>query len=69
MSQINPFEIVRKQVDKCSRILKLEADVTDVLKHPLRELHLSLPVHMDNGAVKVFQGYRGYRGIGVALAR
>jgi glutamate dehydrogenase (NAD(P)+) len=58
MSQINPFEIVRKQVDKCSRILKLEADVTDVLKHPLRELHLSLPVHMDNGAVKVFQGYR-----------
>jgi glutamate dehydrogenase (NAD(P)+) len=58
MSQINPFEIVRKQVDKCSRILKLDADVTDVLKNPLRELHVSLPVRMDNGAVKVFQGYR-----------
>jgi len=58
MSQINPFEIVRKQVDKCSRILKLDQDVTDVLKHPMRELHVSLPIHMDNGAVKVFQGYR-----------
>jgi len=58
MSQINPFEIVRKQVDKCSRILKLDQDVTDVLKNPLRELHVSLPVRMDNGAVKVFQGYR-----------
>ena len=58
MSQINPFEIVIKQVDKCSRILKLDADVTEVLKHPLRELHLSLPVRMDNGAVRVFQGYR-----------
>jgi len=58
MSQINPFEIVRKQVEKCSRILKLDADVTDVLKNPLRELHLSLPVRMDNGTVKVFQAYR-----------
>ena len=58
MSQINPFEIVRRQVDKCSRILKLDADVTDVLKNPMRELHVSLPVRMDNGAVKVFLGYR-----------
>jgi len=58
MSQINPFEIVRRQVDKCSRILKLDADVTDVLKNPMRELHVSLPVRMDNGTVKVFQGYR-----------
>ena len=58
MSQINPFEIVRKQVDKCARILKLDQDVTDVLKHPMRELHVSLPIHMDNGVVKVFQGYR-----------
>ncbi|MCX6007473.1 MAG: Glu/Leu/Phe/Val dehydrogenase [Chloroflexi bacterium] len=58
MSQINPFEIVRRQVDKCSRILKLDQDVTDVLKSPMRELHLSLPVHMDNGKVKVFQAYR-----------
>lgn len=58
MSQINPFEIVKKQVDKCSKILKLDADVTDVLKNPMRELHVSLPVRMDNGTVKVFQGFR-----------
>ena len=58
MSQINPFEIVRRQVDKCSRILKLDQDVTDVLRSPMRELHLSLPVRMDNGKVKVFQAYR-----------
>ncbi len=58
MSQINPFEIVRKQVDKCSRILKLDADVTEVLRNPMRELHISLPVRMDNGTVKVFKGFR-----------
>ncbi len=58
MSQLNPFEIVKKQVDKCARILKLDADVTEVLKNPMRELHVSLPVRMDNGAVKVFKGFR-----------
>jgi glutamate dehydrogenase (NAD(P)+) len=58
MAQINPFEIVRRQVEKCSRILKLDPDVTEVLKNPMRELHVSLPVRMDNGTVKVFQGYR-----------
>ncbi|MCX5997417.1 MAG: Glu/Leu/Phe/Val dehydrogenase [Chloroflexi bacterium] len=58
MTQINPFETVRKQVDKCARIMKLDPDVTDVLKNPMRELHVSLPVRMDNGSVKVFHGYR-----------
>ncbi|MBN1375463.1 MAG: Glu/Leu/Phe/Val dehydrogenase [Dehalococcoidia bacterium] len=58
VSAINPFEIVRRQVDKCARIMKLDADVTEVLRNPMRELHVSLPVRMDNGAVKVFQGFR-----------
>jgi glutamate dehydrogenase (NAD(P)+) len=54
----NPFAIVRKQVDKCAEILELSPEVTDILKNPLRELHVSLPVRMDNGKVKVFQGFR-----------
>jgi glutamate dehydrogenase (NAD(P)+) len=54
----NPFEIVRRQVDKCAEILKLEPAITEVLKNPMRELHVSLPVRMDNGAIKVFQGFR-----------
>jgi len=58
MSAINPFEIVQRQVDKCARILKLDPDVTEILKSPMRELHLSLPVRMDNGSVKLFHGYR-----------
>ncbi len=54
----NPYEIVRKQIDRCAEILKLDPQVTAVLKNPLRELHVSLPVHMDDGSVKVFQGFR-----------
>lgn len=54
----NPFEIVKKQVDKCAEILKLDPDVSAMLKTPLRELHVSLPVKMDDGSTKVFHGFR-----------
>ncbi len=57
-SSINPFEIVKKQVDKCAKIMKLDPDVTEILKNPMRELHISLPVRMDSGTVKLFHGYR-----------
>jgi len=54
----NPFEIVKKQVDKCAQILNLDPDITAILKTPERELHVSLPIRMDDGSVKVFQGFR-----------
>jgi len=54
----NPFEIVKKQVDKCAEILKLDTHITAILKTPQRELHVALPVRMDDGSVKVFQGFR-----------
>ena len=54
----NPFEIVRRQVDRCAEILELPPEVTEILKNPIRELHVSLPVRMDNGSIKVFQGFR-----------
>jgi len=58
VESINPFETVKKQIDKCAELLKLNSDVTSVLKNPVRELHVSLPVRMDDGSTKVFQGYR-----------
>ncbi|HSW57789.1 MAG TPA: Glu/Leu/Phe/Val dehydrogenase [Dehalococcoidales bacterium] len=54
----NPFAIVHQQIDDCAAILKLSPEVTAFLKSPLRELSVSLPVRMDNGKVKVFQGFR-----------
>jgi glutamate dehydrogenase (NAD(P)+) len=64
----NPFETVKRQVDKCAEILNLKPEVTALLKTPLRELHVAIPVRMDDGSVKVFQGFRiqynDARGIG-----
>ena len=54
----NPFEIAQAQLDKAAAKLKLDAGAHAVLREPLRELHVSLPVKMDDGSVKVFKGFR-----------
>ena len=58
MARINPFDVVKQQIDRCAEILNLAPNVTTMLKTPMRELHVSLSVRMDDGAVKVFQGFR-----------
>ena len=54
----NPFEIAQAQLDKAASKLGLDPAIHAVLREPLRELHVSLPVKMDNGSVKVFKGFR-----------
>ena len=58
MTRINPFEVAKRQIDACANILKLSPNVTEMLKTPMRELHVALPVRMDDGSIKVFQGFR-----------
>jgi len=58
MTKNNPFDTVKKQIDRCAEILNLAPEITALLKTPMRELHVSFPVHMDDGSVKVFQGFR-----------
>ena len=58
MENINPFDVVKQQIDKCAEILKLDAGIHAILRSPKREIHVSLPVRMDSGKIKVFQGWR-----------
>ncbi|MBL7081289.1 MAG: Glu/Leu/Phe/Val dehydrogenase [Candidatus Omnitrophica bacterium] len=58
MAKLNPFEVAQQQLDKCAKILRLNPGMHSFLRTPMRELHVSLPVRMDNGSVKVFQGFR-----------
>ncbi len=55
---INPFEVAKRQIDACADILNLSPTVRTMLKTPMRELHVALPVRMDDGSIKVFQGFR-----------
>ena len=54
----NPFEIAQAQLDKAAAKLGLDPAIHAVLREPLRELHVSLPVKMDDGSVRVFKGFR-----------
>jgi len=58
MTEENPFEIALKQLDDCAEILKLDPDIHETLRHPMRELHVTIPVRMDNGKTRIFQGFR-----------
>ncbi|MFA5367832.1 MAG: Glu/Leu/Phe/Val dehydrogenase [Dehalococcoidia bacterium] len=58
MAKINPFEVAKQQIDACADILKLEPHVREMLKTPMRELHFTMPVRMDDGSIKIFQGFR-----------
>ena len=58
MEKINAFDVVKQQIERCAEILGLSPDVTTMLKTPMREFHVSLPVRMDDGHVKVFQAFR-----------
>ncbi|NQS89731.1 Glu/Leu/Phe/Val dehydrogenase [Patescibacteria group bacterium] len=58
MSKLNLFEISQRQLDDCAKILKLDPDIHAVLRVPMREIHVSLPVRMDDGKVRVFHGFR-----------
>src|SRR5688572_8216048 len=54
----NPFEAMMSRFHKASQILGLEEEIYNVLKNPARQVIVSLPVTMDDGAIRVFEGYR-----------
>ena len=58
MSELNPFLIAQRQLDECAKILNLDDSVREILRVPMREMHVSIPIRMDNGKIHVFQGYR-----------
>lgn len=56
--ELNPFQIAQAQIDKVADTLNLDIGTHALLREPMREIHVSLPVKMDDGSVKVFKGFR-----------
>jgi len=56
--QINAFEMAQKQFDGVAKQLELDPQVAEVLRWPMREYTFRIPVRMDDGTLRVFQGYR-----------
>ena len=55
---INAFKMAQQQFDQVADMLKLDPSVREFLRWPQREFHFRIPVRMDDGNVRVFQGYR-----------
>jgi glutamate dehydrogenase (NAD(P)+) len=55
---LNPFEIAQAQLDEAAEILGLDAATREFLRWPMREFVVTLPVKMDDGATRIFRGYR-----------
>lgn len=54
----NSFEDVNAFFEKAVKRLRLPKGAAELMRHPWRELRVSLPVRMDDGSLRVFSGYR-----------
>jgi len=54
----NAFEMAQRQFDHVAGLLKLDPQVSEILRWPAREYHFRIPVRMDDGTIRVFNGYR-----------
>jgi len=54
----NPFDDVLEQIDRAAAVLHPDPDALEPLRHPRRQVIVSVPVKMDNGHLQVFEGYR-----------
>ena len=52
------FKIAQAQLDEVAHILNLKPSIHAILREPKKEVHISIPVRMDNGEVKIFRGFR-----------
>lgn len=55
---LNPFAIAQQQLDDAAAVLQLDPAMHTFLRYPMREFHFTIPVKMDDGSTKVFQGFR-----------
>ncbi|HTL96166.1 MAG TPA: Glu/Leu/Phe/Val dehydrogenase [Gemmatimonadaceae bacterium] len=58
LNEDNPFEDMMSRFDRAAELLDLEPGLYKILRHPEKEITLSIPVLMDNGEIEVFTGYR-----------
>ena len=57
-SQQNVWQMAQRQLDEVAALMGLDENLHAYLREPKRILTVSVPVGMDNGKLKVFEGYR-----------
>jgi glutamate dehydrogenase (NAD(P)+) len=55
---MNPFEIAQHQLALAAQVMDLDEATHELLRWPMREFHVRIPVKMDDGTTRVFEGFR-----------
>ena len=58
MKKYNPYQNMISVLEDSAKMLGLQEDEYSFLKYPEREIKVSLPIRMDDGSVKHFEGFR-----------
>src|SRR3989339_1507212 len=54
----NPFDNALLQLNRASLAKSFSPELIERLRHPNREIRVSIPIRMDDGTLRVFEGYR-----------
>ncbi len=54
----NPFTIAQQQIDHAAEKLELDQATRELLRWPMKEIKVILPVKMDDGSTKIFHAFR-----------
>lgn len=63
------FKNAVRQLDKAATVMNLDPNVLERLHTPKRALIVSVPVRMDDGRIKVFEGYRVHHNMSLGPAK
>jgi glutamate dehydrogenase/leucine dehydrogenase len=54
----NQFEIAVEQFNRAAELMNLDNNSREILRKPQKVLSVSIPVRMDDGSIRVFDGFR-----------
>jgi glutamate dehydrogenase (NAD(P)+) len=66
---INAWHVAQRQFDLAAERLRLDPGLRRILREPRRELTVHFPVHMDDGSIQVFTGFRVQHNLGRGPAK
>lgn len=61
--EINPFDEMASRFDHAAELLNLDPGMRKVLRTPIKEVKVAIPVVMDDGRIEVFIGYRVHHNV------
>ncbi|MBN2123815.1 MAG: Glu/Leu/Phe/Val dehydrogenase [Deltaproteobacteria bacterium] len=56
--KLNPFKIAQQQIDDAAEKLGLDEATHELLRWPMREVKVTMPVRMDDGVTRLFHAFR-----------